>query len=192
MLANDTSPTDTGRARGGTLLTLVLVLAGSLLACAPPPAETPMPPHLEPSGDMPPAGVTVGGLTYSLTATVPADSPQHVRGRLIATNTSDAALHAELPGGCMLWPIAYREGAWSAPAWDIRRLTDACTLDLAILHLAPGESSAQRLWNYSVRHLDILGDSLPPGEYRIGATIYPDRSETGYVVVAEKVVMLRP
>lgn len=190
MQANDTPSAETSRARSTRLRTAALVLTGSLLACAPP-AETPMPPYLEPSGDMPPAGVTVGGLTYFLTATVPTDSPQHVRGRLSATNTSDAVVYAELPGGCMLWPIAYREGAWTAPAWDMRRLTDACTLDLAILHLAPGETSPQRLWNYGVRHLDILGDSLPPGEYRIGATIYPDPGQTGYVVVAEKVVMLR-
>jgi hypothetical protein len=179
----------------GTAFAAALAALLATTTCAPVPvADTPdpTPMHLRPGGEVPAAGVTDAMLTYTLTAAVPADSPGWVRGRLVATNSRGGPIHTELAGGCMLWPRAYREGAWGTPAWDSRRIIDVCTMDAVILHLAAGEASRPDLWRYALRHAEILGDTLPEGEYRIGATIYPDGTgRPGHELVAERPVLLR-
>jgi hypothetical protein len=178
-----------------TAITAAVLALLTVATCAPVPVgerPEPLPMHLRPGGEMPAAGVTDAMLTYTLTAAVPGDSLDWVRGRLVARNSSGGPIHTELAGGCMLWPRAYLEGAWSTPAWDSRRVVDACTMDAVILHLADGEASRADLWRYALRHAEILGDSLPEGEYRIGATIFPDGTgRPGHELVAERPVLLR-
>lgn len=111
----------------------------------------------------------VGGITYRVTSFVIAESfPVQLGITVELENESTTLQSATFPDGCVVLMRAYDSG--TEPVWDMGQ-TVACTLALAEVALAPGES--EEFNTGLVSAASILGDSLPNGEYRITAYLRP-------------------
>ncbi|HEX7049009.1 MAG TPA: BsuPI-related putative proteinase inhibitor [Longimicrobiales bacterium] len=132
-------------------------------------ARTDMP---TPSDDeSPQRALSVDGISYSAETRVQETFPVTLRTEATLTNTTNERRTVNLPGGCPVTLRAYRDANRSAPpAWDQAKDL-ICTMQLAIVELDPGES---RRFSTSVSAAEILGDSLPPGDYHLTAVLRPD------------------
>ena len=109
-------------------------------------------------------------------------------------------------GGCPDWVLVRAISAqpqlktWSSVAWrkdSLARLLarrdttpdghpilyGVCTLALPVRMLAPGDSAALAAIALPVR--TVLGDSLPPGRYRIEAQLVGNGSKAGFLRAGE-------
>lgn len=95
--------------------------------------------------DIPPAVITIDGITYRATTETSGLFPVRVKSTLTATNTLDRPVNVEY-GGCSFSTRAYRTGSRSdEPVWDERRQEGyACTLNLLFATIMPGEAHSMR------------------------------------------------
>jgi hypothetical protein len=123
----------------------------------------------------------------------PGDSLLEVRVR--AVNTGGAIRTLEF-GNCSMnvgvssvGPAPTRK--WEYVVWASARRPPLRCLDyLGLRDLAPGDSVSPADYRRHVPVRAILGDSLPPGRYRITARVTANGRHSGHLVVGE--VELRP
>ena len=81
----------------------------------------------------------------------------------------------EQEGDCFSWIQVYTQD-WER-LWDAER-AHVCLFSVAYVDLAPGEVLASPEWSRQLLLQDILGDSIPDGEYHIAVRLYfPPLSE---------------
>ncbi len=97
--------------------------------------------------------------------------PVQLAVRVTITNQGSEEAELTFPDGCVALLRAYRDGE---RVWD-QSSDIACTMALVGMTLAPGESREVGAPNVSA--YEILGESLPDGEYEIRAYLRPDGDE---------------
>ena len=109
------------------------------------------------------------GLTYRVTQVAIAESgPIQIGVTVEVENATASERSVVFPDGCVVLMRAYVGGPTSV--WDLA--TDrGCDLALVQVDLAPGE--VRRYQTGLVSAAEILGDDLPPGEYRLTAYLRP-------------------
>jgi hypothetical protein len=125
------------------------------------------------------------GIRYRAESQLLERDPQAVLTVVTVVNASDEHREITFPDGCTVLIRAYTDEARTEPpAWDQERVA-VCTLALQIVQLAAGDSVQYRM-EASVP--EILGDTLPPGRYHLGALLRPD---TDRIIVPAGLVELR-
>lgn len=123
----------------------------------------------------PPRSIAPGGLRgidFEPDLTVRNEFPVQLSGVIEVTNRRRTPVVLTFPRGCAARLRVYEEqGSRVAPVWD-QRGAGSCAPGPLTLDLAPGASSALEL--PAVNAHDILGDSLPAGEYRLTIYLEPD------------------
>ena len=126
---------------------------------------------------IPPAGLR--GIDFEPDVALLESFPVQLGGSVAVTNRRDLPVRLTFPRSCAARLRVYEEqGSRVAPVWD-QAGTGACGVVPLTLDLAPGESRDLRLPIVSAR--EILGDSLPDGEYRVTVYLEPD----GHVIEVE-------
>ena len=121
-----------------------------------------------------PAAVVTGSnrVSYRAETFVLKSFPVQLSTVVTATNVGDQPVRLE-SDGCEAFLLAYRRPDRSGPpAWDQRQVI-GCTRILKWWDLAPGDSVQLRAYT---RAQDILGDSLPNGQYYLSAVPHTDQS----------------
>jgi hypothetical protein len=116
----------------------------------------------------------VDGLRFMATASVePAEPPflsdTAIFASVTVRNVSVRPIERTYDGGCFIRRFqAFRDvDGERRLAWDSDRSVNwACTDDLAIVSLAPGEQASPHNWRVGVQR-SVLRDSLPAGRYEI-------------------------
>jgi hypothetical protein len=116
----------------------------------------------------------VDGLRFTgaakIAPTVPPNAAdQFVEAVVTVRNVSRRPLERTYDGGCFIrrFQAYLDDGAERRLAWDSARSANwACTDDLAILNLRPGEETSPANWRAGIR-LSEIRDSLPAGRYEI-------------------------
>lgn len=116
----------------------------------------------------------VEGLRFTASTVVEPAEPAYLSDTAIfasvkVRNVSGHRIEREYDGGCFIRRFqAFLEADGGRRlAWDSDRDPEwACTDDLAILSLAPGQEASPPTWRVSVRR-SRLRDSLPAGRYEI-------------------------
>lgn len=101
------------------------------------------------------------GLRYAIT--LRPSGRDRLRLRATVTNVSSGFREQELPF-CLIQARLYRDGRL---AWD-QAADEGCGDALRVLRLGPGES---RSFSRTLAAERVLGDSLPPGPYRLRARL---------------------
>jgi hypothetical protein len=129
------------------------------------------------STDSPPDGdqfagsrVVVDGLTLRAETAVLESFPVQLRTRVTASNETGQPI-SFTTGGCRVLLRAYRTARRTgAPAWDQERVA-VCTMEIAEERIGPGQS---REYTVGTNAAEILGDSLPNGQYFLVAAFLKD------------------
>jgi len=111
---------------------------------------------------------TQDGLEYRAWTDILESFPVQLRTHVEIRNRTAKTVEIEFPDGCVVLVRAYLEGS-SRAAWD-QALTVGCTDALVRIRLGPGESTRQVA---ATGAREILGDSLPDGQYRLQAYLRP-------------------
>lgn len=95
-------------------------------------------------------------------------------GSVDIMNTSREPVTLRYTGGCAVSLVLLPQSGRSArPRWDefewLRPHTDACRPDPLVLEIPP--RTLARLLTPAVTSMQILGDSIPPGEYPAGVRL---------------------
>lgn len=144
-----------------------------------------LPPDPPRGGEPPPESLVHDGLLYRLRVERIGES---LEGTLTATNVSGARIRRDVAGGCMTRRVVYRQGAWFAPVWEwFDQANRFCYSNAVVLDLAPGEAATS--WSFDIDPLDVLGDSLSSGAYRVAARLLPAGEVVGEIM-APRVVRL--
>lgn len=111
------------------------------------------------------------GLTFfGEVQVVPAEDPVIVAS-LQVRNHSLLPIERTFPGGCFIerMQVFERRGGDPRLVWDSDDRTEphACTDDLALVDLAPGELAAPANWRFGARVSELRAASVPPGTYAV-------------------------
>jgi len=143
------------------------VVSAAIVACSPTAPS---------SGSSPPSNLVRDSVQWRLTADLP--NPVTVELRLGIKNLSQTdSFIGTFPNSCFLLGHieAYSEGKWDQPVFDLQKnpLYYQCPgTGLSTVRLAPGDSiPPSKGWSWLAS--TILGDSLSPGMYRLGAHSIP-------------------
>jgi hypothetical protein len=146
---------------------LPIVALAIALACNDGPAA----PSTDPPGVPIGSGSTMhGGVEYEATLRVMESFPVQIAADVTVTNRGDEPVRIVFPDGCVALLRAFTVDG-EDPVWDQNRDV-ACTLALVTVDLEPGASTSYTTPTSSAR--DILGDTLPDGNYRITVYLRPD------------------
>lgn len=127
-----------------------------------------------PRTDVVPTNVrTPDGVEYRAETRVLESFPVQLHTTVSVTNTTANPVNLELPGGCPVLLRAYRAADTTRVAFE-QGSVRVCTMQLLLLQLAPGETQA--LEGRSDAR-EILGDSLPDGQYVLRAVLRPNGRE---------------
>jgi hypothetical protein len=125
----------------------------------------------------PPPGVgwtKVFGVWVTANAQVDPDSSGWVTISLNLWNETRAPILVEWrqTPGCALWRRAYRAGGGTEAAWDPSRRDDvACRMILRQTRVPPRSRASGP--ETRLHALEVLGDSLPAGDYNLTLTVAP-------------------
>lgn len=133
---------------------------------------------------------SVEAIAFAGRAEIIAPGDSMLRVRVVATNTGRAATWTLSLGHCSMnirvamlpettreWDYGRWRNALSPPA--------ACPASLTTWRLPPGKSLSSGELERTVRVRDVLGDSLPPGRYRITALVAFDNQSSGDLAAGE-------
>lgn len=113
--------------------------------------------------------VEFGNLIYRVKSVTLAESfPVQIGVTVAVRNQTASTQPVTFPDGCVVLLRAYRDHP--APVWDMASAVE-CTLALVQRDLEPGEEIEFTVGLVSAG--TILGEALPPGEYRITAYLRP-------------------
>jgi len=115
-----------------------------------------------------PTGVVDGGFAYRVSLNVAESFPVQLGLEVEVENVDSNTATISFPDGCVVLMRVY-DG--DELVWALGH-TVACTDAIVSVELEPGETETFRVGLISAA--DILGDSLPDGEYRITAYLRPD------------------
>jgi len=121
-----------------------------------------------------------------------------LRVRVIARNTGRSATWSLALGHCSLNFRVATLSPSTAHEWDYTRWQTAlnthalCPTSLERWRLAPGDSLSTRDLERVVRVRDVLGDSLPPGRYRVTAFVGFNSSQSSGDLAAGEVELRAP
>ena len=107
-------------------------------------------------------------------------------------NASDQAVTIQVPTPCSAVIRAYQLPASpSSRYWDQRVWNPNCSLAFGEITLNPGQTYVAL--SGSIPVAEILGDSLPPGNYQLIVTTYSEDLPNGEVALtaAEQIVLTR-
>lgn len=116
------------------------------------------------------AAVVESGVSYSADTRVMESFPVQLAIIVTATNTSERSIDITFPDGCVVLLRVYRDAARTDLAWDQADHV-GCTMALVEWDIAPGSSETARAATDAGQ---ILGDTLPDGEYWLEAVLRPD------------------
>lgn len=119
--------------------------------------------------------------------------PVRMRGRVTADNAGSRVAMVSFPPYCRIYLRAYRASDRTGrPVWDQERAflqqAGGCKLPSRPIDIPPGERrEAEGMWS-SAR--DVLGDSLPQGEYWFSVAAYfPGSSRQPVVLPAGSMLL---
>ena len=133
---------------------------------------------------------SVESIAFAARAEIITPGDSMLRVRVVARNTGRAATWRLSLGHCSMnirvamLPETTRE--WDYLRWrNALRPPAACPASLTTWRLPPGESLSSSELERTVRVRDVLGDSLPPGRYRITALVAFDNQSSGDLAAGE-------
>ena len=137
------------------------------------------------------SGPVVESVRFAARAEVITPGDSLLRVRVIARNTGRAVTWSLELGHCSLnFRVAMLSQA-TPHEWDYARWRTAvnplCPAYLESWRLAPGDSLSTRDLERIVKVRDVLGDSLPPGRYRVIAFVGFNSSQTSGDLAAGEV-----
>lgn len=113
------------------------------------------------------ADATPRDLHYTADLRVMESFPVQLDARVQVHNPTSQTAAFDVPGGCPLHLLAYRDSARTDLAWDQGHAI-ACTLQIEMVRLEPGQ---QREFATRSDARAILADSLPDGRYHMSVRL---------------------
>lgn len=134
---------------------------------------------------------SVESIVFAARAELLSPGDSILRVRVVATNTGRAATWTLQLGHCSMNvrvvtapPATTRE--WDYGRWrNAQRPPAACTASLTSWRLSPGMSASSSELERTIRVRDVLGDSLPPGRYRVTALVAFNNQTSGDLAAGE-------
>lgn len=122
--------------------------------------------------------VTEDGLTFFGDAAVVLEDEPRVVATLEVRNDAIRRIERTFDGGCFVERLQVFDPRGGEPrlVWDSadREEPHACTDDLALIDLAPGETAAPPTWGFGVTLAELSEAGVGPGTYAIAIWFRPD------------------
>lgn len=134
---------------------------------------------------------SVESIVFAARAELLSPGDSILRVRVVATNTGRAATWTLQLGHCSMNVRVVTAPPTTTRAWDYGRWRNAlkppatCPASLTSWRLPPGMSASSSELERTIRVRDVLGDSLPPGRYRVTALVAFNNQSSGDLPAGE-------